>query len=48
MAVTTNTDREKKNQTDMAAPARTSKDEALVCVGIFTRENSTVNSISLP
>lgn len=40
---TANTDKEKKKQTDMAAPSRSSKDKSLVSVGIFTTENSTVN-----
>jgi len=41
-------DKDKKKPTGMAAPAKTKKDKALVCVGIFTRANSTVNNISLP
>ena len=48
MIFTVNTDKDKKKPTEMVAPAKTNKDKALVCVGVFTRANSTVNSIPLP
>lgn len=50
MIFTINTEKDKKtpNPTETAAPAKTNKGKTLVCVGIFTGGNSTVNNIPLP